>query len=157
MRQVLTVLRPVLRQLGAQPTVRWHGSAACELQLGELPRQSGLQGGAFLVRLLPRDIPLAWAFRHWRGRRDRLDLIWQPLDASQLAGLPRPALPVVIDWQPDPVEGALRAAFDLRPGYEAAVSDCLLSMAASFRQPGEERAEVAGIVGGDAPQRGAGG
>lgn len=153
MRQALTVLRPVLRELGAQPTVRWHGSAACEVQLGELPRRSGLRGGAFLVRLLPRDVPLAWAFRYWRGRRDRLDLVWQAADAAVLARLPRPSVPAPLEWHTDAEDGALRAAFALLPGSEAAISACLLSVAEGFRQAGEHGGEVAGIGGASTAER----
>lgn len=154
MRQALTVLRPVLRELGAQPTARWHGSAACEVQLGDMPRRSGLRGGAFLVRLLPRDVPLAWALRHWRGRRDRLDLIWQAADAAVLERLLRPDLPALLEWHVDAEQGALRAAFALQPGTEAAISDCLVSVAAGFRQQSQHGGEVSGIGSARPAQRG---
>jgi hypothetical protein len=70
--QTLRWLQGGLPRLGRKTTMRWLGSTAVVLRIGEAAEP--FREAEVVVVLQPRDIPLLWAFSRRRGRRDFLVL-----------------------------------------------------------------------------------
>jgi len=68
-REVLRWMQDGLPVLGARTTVRWLGSTAVEMVIGE--GKAPFRAATVVIFLEPRDLPW-WPLSHLRGRRDTL-------------------------------------------------------------------------------------
>jgi len=68
--ELLRWLQDGLPLIGERTTLRWLGSSAVELRIGEAAEP--FREATILVVLEPRDVGLLWAWARWRGRRDFL-------------------------------------------------------------------------------------
>jgi hypothetical protein len=70
--ETLQWLQGGLPHLGKRTTMRWLGSSAVVLRIGEA--RDPFREAEVVVALQPRDLPVLWAFSRRRGRRDFLIL-----------------------------------------------------------------------------------
>ena len=69
-RELMRWMQGGLPVLGSRTTVRWLGSTAVEMVIGDA--QAPFAGVTMVIFLEPRDLPWMWALGRSRGRRDTL-------------------------------------------------------------------------------------